>query len=155
MPPRFCAAAFQQACCFDIFSWIAANILRHGKENALVGAKRPWVLLKETSPGRIRQNLFCSVLLRFVSIGNKHTISSDVSPNEGYLGIVWCLQLGYPCRCAAHLHHQLQFSPKVTTNAKNFGPPVFNKMNYLRCLLWSQTLLVPTVLVLSVCNTYL
>ena len=52
-------------------------------------------------------------------------------------------------------HLQPQLSPNVTTNAKSFGPPVFNKMNYLRCLLWSQTLLVPTVLVLSVCNTYL
>ena len=59
-----------------------------------------------------------------------------------------CACWGFEKNRQTHLH--LQLSPNVKTNAKNFGPPLFHKVNYLLCVLWSQTLLAPTVLALSV-----
>ena len=85
----------------------------------------------------------------------------DLHPKFLILGvdrkdITWqmtCACWGFKKNRQTHLH--LQLSRNVKTNAKNFGPPLFHKVNYLLCVLWSQTLLVPTVLVLSACNTYL
>ena len=70
---------------------------------------------------------------------------SNISKSTLFIREAWqmtCACWGFEKNRQTHLH--LQLSPNVKTNAKNFGPPLFHKVNYLLCVLWSQILRVPT-----------